>query len=250
MSVELAAELERCLLTVWPAVTTQMIDGWAVRFANGYSARANSASALRPGAQMTDALLNTIIPMYRAAGLPTQVRVTPAAHHDTASFLKARGFQRINQAITMTAPLTQPLAYSHAVKMLPTPEPIWLKGVSMRQSGNKRNPEHLHAIVSRLRVPAVFAVLEIEHDAVGFGLCAIDRGWAEFGNIMIDAAHRGKGLGRALVSSLLHWAQNNDARHAFLQVDAENTVAINLYRSLGFVHAYDYETWALPQPTQ
>jgi N-acetylglutamate synthase len=250
MSVDLVAELENILLTVWPSVTTHMIDGWAVRFANGYSARSNSASAITPGATMTETLLNTIMPMYRDAGLPTQVRVTPVAHHDTTHMLQTRGFQRINQAITMTAPLTQPLTPSPLVTMLATPERIWLDGISARQSGSKRNPNHLHTIVSRLQVPAVFAMLEADGQPVGFGLCAIDKGWAEFGNIMIDASHRGKGLGRALFSSLLHWAQNNGARNAFLQVDADNSIAISLYRSLGFAHAYDYKTWSLPRSAQ
>jgi hypothetical protein len=36
---EAVKQLEECLINVWPAINTLMMDGWAVRFANGYSAR-------------------------------------------------------------------------------------------------------------------------------------------------------------------------------------------------------------------
>jgi ribosomal protein S18 acetylase RimI-like enzyme len=52
-------------------------------------------------------------------------------------------------------------------------------------------------------------------------------------------------VGRALVSTLLHWAQNNDAKRVFLQVEVNNAAAIGLYNSLGFEPLYRYETWAL-----
>jgi hypothetical protein len=44
-NLPLIAQLEESLLHAWPAVETRMIEGWAVRFAHGYSSHANSASA-------------------------------------------------------------------------------------------------------------------------------------------------------------------------------------------------------------
>ena len=88
--------------------------------------------------------------------------------------------------------------------------------------------------------------MKVEGEAIGFGVAAIDRGWMELGSIVIDAEHRGQGLGRALVSTLLGWALKQDVQKAFLQVDVTNATALGLYRSLGFQVLYDYDTLFLP----
>ena len=79
MDIELVRACEERLVNVWPAVSTMLMDGWAVRFANGYSGRANSASAIIPGAAMDRDLLAEIMRLYREAGLKPCVRVTPLA---------------------------------------------------------------------------------------------------------------------------------------------------------------------------
>jgi ribosomal protein S18 acetylase RimI-like enzyme len=91
-------------------------------------------------------------------------------------------------------------------------------------------------------VPAAFATLEIEGKAVGFGMGAIDRGYAEIGSIMLDGAWRGQGLGRVTVDALLAWAAHKGATSAFLQVDETNAVACKLYVSQGFADLCGYKT--------
>ncbi len=59
---------------------------------------------------------------------------------------------------------------------------------------------------------------------------------------MLDAGHRGRGLGRALVDSLLAWAAAEGADRAFLQVDRTNAVASSLYASQGFAEVCGYKT--------
>jgi N-acetylglutamate synthase len=243
--VELIAGLEHRLLQVWPAVTTQMIDGWALRFAGGYTGRANSASAITAGARMTDALLARIIEMYEAETLVPQMRISPVAHAGTAEFLKQRGFVSRGLAHTMTANIEGKLQTDTQVVLGASPDMNWCIGVTSRQVRAKRNPDALYAIVSRIQCPAKFATVVVDGKAIGFGVAAIDRGWVELGSIVIDAAFRGKGLGRALVVSLLQWAKTQDVHRAFLQVDVTNTTALVLYQSLGFEILYDYDTVAL-----
>ena len=48
---------ESRIVNAWPAPATLVIDDWVVRFANGYSGRANSASALQADAEMDEATL-------------------------------------------------------------------------------------------------------------------------------------------------------------------------------------------------
>ena len=38
--------LEELAMNAWPAIQTYLYDGWIVRFANGYTKRANSVTAV------------------------------------------------------------------------------------------------------------------------------------------------------------------------------------------------------------
>jgi ribosomal protein S18 acetylase RimI-like enzyme len=54
-------------------------------------------------------------------------------------------------------------------------------------------------------------------------------------NVGVTPAHRGLGLGRALLLKSLHGFRDAGVRRVALQVTAENRTALELYQSLGFV---------------
>jgi len=51
---------------------------------------------------------------------------------------------------------------------------------------------------------------------------------------------RRRGYGKRLTLGLLHWAKENGATLAYLQVELVNESALRLYSGLGFVEAYQY----------
>ena len=51
---------------------------------------------------------------------------------------------------------------------------------------------------------------------------------------------RGRGLAAALCRQLLTQARGRGARHAYLQVDADNQPARAVYHRLGFTYGYGY----------
>ncbi|QRN82935.1 GNAT family N-acetyltransferase [Chloroflexota bacterium] len=53
--------------------------------------------------------------------------------------------------------------------------------------------------------------------------------------VAVRPAHQGKGIGRHLLTQALQYGKHHGARKAFLAVDEENTSAIHLYESMGFV---------------
>jgi ribosomal protein S18 acetylase RimI-like enzyme len=56
-------------------------------------------------------------------------------------------------------------------------------------------------------------------------------------NLGITPDHRGHGLGRALLVKALTGFQQAGLKQAFLEVTAQNDVAIHLYQQMGFVHS-------------
>ncbi len=245
--IDVVRATEERLVNVWPAVATLVMDGWVVRFANGYSGRANSASAIIQGARLDAQLLDHIERLYRQAGLPPQVRVTPVCDTSVEPMLSAGGYRVKDQSRIMTLDLARYGGHrpDARVRIERRPGDDWLRGVASHQTTDKQNVGHLSAIVGSIRVPAAFAILDINGEPAGFGMCAVDRGYAEIGSVIVAPQLRGTGVGRATVDALLAWAAREGAATAFLQVDATNAVAISLYRSQGFRDLAGYKTMRL-----
>ena len=238
---------EQRLVNLWPALDTLLFGDWTLRFANGYSGRANSASALRHGAVLGDAEVAEIVRLYRRAGLTPAIRLTPLADPAIETRLAASGWVARTRSIGMLRQIGGPWPIDPAAVLAETPPRSWLDGISSLQEPSKRNPGHLAAIVGRIRLPVAFATLEQERIPLAYGMAAMDRGWTEIGSIMVHPDARGKGVGRRLVTALLGWAQAAGTERVFLQVEASNAVAIALYRSLGFADLYPYVEYRLPQ---
>lgn len=77
------------------------------------------------------------------------------------------------------------------------------------------------------------AFLLVEADA-GFLLGRAVAGEAELLTLAVAPDARRRGLGRKLVSRFLYQARLRGAERAFLEVSAENPIAIALYESAGF----------------
>jgi ribosomal protein S18 acetylase RimI-like enzyme len=242
----LARECERRIVNAWPAVSTLVMGDWVVRFANGYSGRANAATPLAMGAELDDATLDLIAELYRSDGLPPCIRLTPLTGAATTEAVLARGYRLKDASFGLIASLEGLTPeFEPDLQIEAGPSADWIAGVAARQTGAKTNAEQLAAIVEKVRLPAAFATLLIAGEPVAYGMSVAERGMAEMGSVVVDPDHRGRGLGRRLVKGLMSWARVQDAAHAYLQVDQTNTVAIALYESLGFRKLYAYETRVL-----
>lgn len=80
-----------------------------------------------------------------------------------------------------------------------------------------------------------FIVCKYNNNAIGYaGLYKIlDETYIS--NIALLPDYRKKGIGRKLLVSLINYAQNNRASFISLEVRKSNYIAINLYKSEGFV---------------
>ncbi|GIL35835.1 N-acetyltransferase [Phycicoccus sp. DTK01] len=78
----------------------------------------------------------------------------------------------------------------------------------------------------------------VDDDVVGLLMRGVDDedGSLWLGGILVDAAHQGRGLGRAMVVTALEtWTDEAGAAGFALSYEPANTRAAALYRSLGFV---------------
>lgn len=81
-----------------------------------------------------------------------------------------------------------------------------------------------------------YTVIEQNGRILGYGGVLVVQGDGDIQTIAVTPEVRGTGLGRALLDHLLNETRRLGARQVFLEVRADNPVAIGLYERTGFEH--------------
>ena len=233
--------LETRLINAWPAFEIEVAEGWILRFAEGYSKRANSATPLAPGATLDPALVDHIVRAFAERGLDPCFRLTGLEDPGAAAVVEEKGFVVFDPSTTLIAPLGADLERDdESVRIEPAAKPAWIAAAAAAYGGDKANHDRLGRIVRQIREPAAFATLEMDGNPAAWGLSVAERGYVGLYDIVVAPDLRGLGVGRRLVTTLMAWGRDQGATTAYLQVRETNAVAVGLYASLGFTLAYRY----------
>jgi ribosomal protein S18 acetylase RimI-like enzyme len=233
-------DLEERALNAWPALQTVVIGGWLVRFSEGYTKRANSACTLGSPAAPLSEVGAAIEAMYERHGQKPIFRLSALARDDDAEWLAKRGYGVLEPTAIMTKSLGAAIPVDPDVVMTDAPSEAWLAGFS---EGNRYGPAvrpTLEKMLAAIRPQALFATLNDDGRACGYGLAVVERGRVGLFDILVEERVRGRGLGRRLVQAMLGAGARAGAKGAYLQVLEANEVAIGLYGSLGFAKRYGY----------
>ena len=230
--------LEHISLRAWSALETEQYDGWLLRYAKGYTGRANSVQALDGSTILLEEKINYCENWYAEKGLPAIFRLTSAMQPpELDAVLADRHYERYNETLVQTADLSglSPIQDTR-FNSSDTVSDEWL---SAWGTWNGVRVEHIATakeMLMQTKAPSCFAW--IEDKAVGLGV--YEDGYIGLFNIVVDPNQRQQGLGFALVNSLLAWGKTQGASTAYLQVVADNAPALALYDKLGFKTHHHY----------
>lgn len=230
--------IEARMLRAWPALETEQIGGWQMRFANGYSKRANSVTPMTDGASLDDQQLQRIEQAYRTRGIKPTVRIFPFSDAALDNRLSERSYSLVDPTVAMLAALDKKYGIDPRVTFLPRVTDPWAAANASAYGGEKSNHDHLFAILSRIEQPAAFATLSDNGIDCAWGIAVADSGFVGLQDIVVSPQARGRKIGRALVQSLIAWGQTQKAARAYLHRLASNEPARALYAGLGFSDAY------------
>lgn len=246
--IGLVQALETRLVNAWPAFEVELAEGWLIRFAEGYSKRANAATPILPGARLDPALVDHVLRAFAERGVAPCFRLTGVEDEGADAVLADKGLVLYDPSLGLVAPLGERQERDPAVSIRPAPKPDWIAAAAAAYGGDKSNAVRLGRIVRLIREPAGFATLTLDEEPAAWGLAVAERGYVGLYDIVVAPHLRGLGIGRRLVESLLEWGQAQGATRAYLQMREANEVAHALYRSLGFETAYRYTHRVLASP--
>ncbi|MFF6976505.1 GNAT family N-acetyltransferase [Streptomyces sp. NPDC008343] len=236
-------ELAHVAARAWRPVESERLGAWELRAASGFTRRANSVLPLGdPGIPLPTAL-DVVRRWYGDRGLPAYVQTATGAEGTQellCAELERLGWVREVSAelwIGALAPVAD-RAEGAGVVLVREADEAWLaryqrKGVSevalkVLESG----PSVWFATVPSAEGGAPAAI----------GRCVVDGRWAGFAAVEVDPALRRQGLATRVMAALARQALDEGASAAWLQVEAENVGAREMYAGMGFAahHAYHH----------
>jgi N-acetylglutamate synthase len=237
--------IEEATLNAWPALQQMVYDGWLLRFANGYTGRANSINPVYAGSLPAVEKIGACERLYRARGLPANFRITPLVPPDLEPVLEDQGYVARSLTSVQCLELDSKMPSQNGLtpaemQAWERPSRPWLQACINLNEVPAHAVPILWGILNNIVTPSRYLLLCRENQPIACGLAVVEERYAGLYKIATHPAQRGRGYGSQLVLSLLAWAKDQGARLAYLQVTAENAAAQRLYTRLGFVEFYRY----------
>lgn len=222
------------------------LDGWLVRLCPGKAKRSRSINAVAAGREALPAKLDRAEALYREAGLPMIVRITPFSAPATLDQdLDRLGFLAFDHSRVMVVAIgagSEPAVPAAAADLtLQAVDAATFAEAVGTARGTTAAQRVAHT--ARLRASPVLYegfLAQRGGELVACGQVAIGDGHAGLYDILTVPKARGQGLSTWLCARLLQHAGARGARSAYLQVDAANAAARRVYQRLGFVDGYAY----------
>ncbi len=217
----------------WKAKECLEYDGWQLRFANGFSRRANSAYPAQASTLPLVEKLDYCRRWYWERNLDLVVRQNPATESGLDERLDAAGFTPEGNTDVMMATIGRRVARTDVAD---APSTEWWATTADLWKLAEASRRGWESIIDGLDLPAGFVCIP----GTAVGLAVVAEPWVGLFEIVVAEEQRRQGWGQAVTESLLSWAASLGAERAYLQVVAENETAIEFYRYLGFTKAYGY----------
>ena len=136
------------------------VAGWRLRFAGGYTKRANSINALGPDAQTDPATLEGLEAAYRERGQPPVWRLSPLAPPAIDGILAARGYRPIERSLLQVCPLHAGFAADPDVRIHPRRRRPGSRPSAAHSPVRPEHRETMQRMLAAIAAPVGFAFVE------------------------------------------------------------------------------------------
>jgi GNAT superfamily N-acetyltransferase len=233
-------QLEELSLNAWPALQTLLLDGWVLRFAGGYTRRANSVNPLYASSLPVDEKIALCEQHYQAQGLPAVFKLTPQAQPSALDADLDRHGYRLEARTSVQTLDLHSARYSAPATFSVTETEAWFSAFCSLSCTPAGQLAPMRQLLNLILPSHAFGWLQMDGQPVACGLSVTQAQSIGCYDIVVAKAQRGKGYGRQIMAGLLAYGQQQGAQQAYLQVMLNNEPALGLYAGLGFQEAYQY----------
>ena len=247
--MNISENIERATLAAVCPQTVEEIAGWLLPMDVGTVGRAISAVPLSHDFQQNmqqdvASLVANIESRYAAQGFNAAFRLP-----DVASFapmhqhLASLGYRKEQPTLVQvgSATLMRTMAGKLSADVADKPDAAWA-ALFLGEGFDPVDGAHRVKLLSRA-ADAAFASVRVDGVTVAGGAGNFSHGWASVHGMRTAMSHRRLGLAKQVLASLAQTALDRGHDNVFLQVEAENALALALYQQAGFQTAWTYAYW-------
>ncbi|WP_328606504.1 GNAT family N-acetyltransferase [Amycolatopsis sp. NBC_00345] len=237
-------KLEIVCARAWPPVVERPLGQWRLRWADGFTGRANSALAVGdPGIGVSEAL-KAVCDFAHDQAIPPVVQVIENAEAERAvagaGWVEWTEHAAGHRVSVLTGPLPDSAVPGSAVpdgEVLDEPTPGWWE---LTVDGREPSDAERHVLTTG---KVGYGVLEVDGVTAGAVRGAVVDGWLHVSRLAVQPDFRRRGLASALMRTLAVWGRGHGATQWVLQVAVGNAGALALYSGLGCTEHHRYRYW-------
>lgn len=208
--------VEEFSINAWPSLQTVLLDGWLLRFADGYTWRSNSVSALFEGGERTlEDKIAQCEAIYAEAGQPTIFKITPFIHPLLERLLDERGYKSVEPSLVMEledlSSVPEPSRYDIQIDQSVTR--AWVDRLISMNGMSEKNGRTTMKMFERPLMKTGFFTLLDGQMAIACGIGVANDEYVGLFDIVTHSEHRGKGAGEQLLRNILKWARECGAKN-------------------------------------
>lgn len=240
---QLIRKIEELSMNALPAIQTNVYDGWILRFANGYTKRANSINPLYFSNEDLNSKIENVERMYRKRNLKVVFKMTQhVSPENLDGTLEEKGYFVDSltsvQFLSLKNKEVDSTDDAHAYHEL---EDEWFLNFCRLNKIAERDQPTLKQILKNIIPQSRYFLLADENsETLACGMCVLEGEYIGLFDIVSSEKHRNKGYGKELIHNILQYGKDNGAKFAYLQVMLNNPAALKLYSKLGFEEIYRY----------
>jgi ribosomal protein S18 acetylase RimI-like enzyme len=231
--------IEYASFAAWPAFEQMDMGTWLLRFAGGYTKRANSVNVLGHDEGSIAEHVTRCEDQYNQRTMPCIFRLLSFIDNSSIeAILDSRGYHPGERSLVLFQALEGKGFVSDSLVRF-QPEP-WMDVYCGLSGKSAQDSDKHRQMIKSIQGKNLLVVLRKHGQDVSCGLGVICGRFFGIFDIVTHSDHRNRGYGTELISGMLSWAISEGAETAYVQVVAENAPAIRLYNKLGYEQGYEY----------
>lgn len=233
---------EELQMNALPSLQTYLYDGWVLRFADGFTNRANSVNPVYEGIEDVNCKISKCQELFNNRGLKPTYKITPFTFPDNLDWLlEERGYRKIHNTSLQILSLHnyRETGVSSVITKNSFDE-SWFNYYCTFNGISEKNSCICRKMLNSLIPETIYTLLQVENEIIACGMAVLESNYLGLFDITVSENYRNKGYGSKLIDSLLSIGKEHGAKKAYLQVMTNNEPALNLYKKFGFHEVYQY----------
>lgn len=238
---------EELAMNAWPSLTTNYYDGWLLKYANGYTKRANSVYPIYGGTLDMEEKIKYCEHYYKELGLQATFKMNDSdVLRMLDRCLEDNGYHVLDPTDVMTLSLDDYEIIGDTYRVHHGYDEEWtsiytrLIGITGEDQQSIVAVETINKMLESITQPSFFVTFMDKTEPVAIGYGVVERETLGVFNIIVKEDYRGQGYGDRVMKALLTEGIRLGAKESYLQVVCENQVAVNLYKKMGYKKLYTY----------